>query len=88
MSSTWALFERYLVAVTVFVDDVVSAVAGPQHPLAHQLLARYLQVVGEPQARAQVQETCGPVAAVLSELSRLVVPGEHVVVVVPALSQR
>lgn len=65
----------------------VSAVASPQQAFPDQVIRRLFQVVGEPQLGAAVQEEGAEVEAVVAQLRRLVVPGEHVMVVVPALAQ-
>ncbi|KAJ8894215.1 hypothetical protein PR048_006825, partial [Dryococelus australis] len=65
----------------------VASIPVPLYHFLHQLLGRTLEVVRPAYFGEQVQVEGGYVEGVVSQLSRLVVPGEDMVVVVPALSQ-
>lgn len=67
-----------------FVGAVARALNSPlDHRRRH-----CLQVVGQPDARAEVNEVSGRVDAVVPDFRRFVIPGKHVVKIVPALAKR
>lgn len=51
-----------------------------------KVLRRFLQVVRPANLGEKVQPECGHVDGVLAQLGRLVVPGKHVVIVVPTFA--
>jgi hypothetical protein len=65
--------------------ELSGTVSRPVHSFHDHLFGGGLQIVGPADRSHQIQEPGGQIAAVLSELSRLVVPRECVMVVVPSL---
>jgi len=67
---------------------MVAAITGTVDSAANHLLCDHLAVIGPAQPCKKVDEGSGEVQRVMAQLSCLVVIWEHVVIVVPALTQR
>jgi len=68
--------------------QLARTVAGAQGSLVHQFGGNGLQVVGPTDQRERVDEQGGQVQLVVEQFGVLVVPGERMVIVVPAVAAR
>ena len=65
-----------------------STIAFIRADLLDEFLARRLEIIGQSEPSHRLDESRAGIQAPSGQLSRFVVPGEDVVVVVPALAQR
>lgn len=80
----------HLVLILILVTPApgrVATIAGALHTLLHNFLRHRLQIVRPPNLGEEIDERRRHVHPVVAELGRLVVPGEHVVIVVPSLAE-
>ena len=65
----------------------MAAVTSYFHSFVHQASGYHFQVVRRPDLREKINERCRYVESVVAQLTRLVAPREHAMIIVPALPE-
>lgn len=68
--------------------EIVCAVARTQSPLTDHRIGNDFQIIRPAHPGEEIDETGGEIKHIIAQFGGLVIPGEHMVVVVPALADR
>ena len=88
-----AMHHRCLVLVFlrlicgILAPDFMGAVTSSFDFFLHYVSGYHFQIVRPANLRAKINERCRYVESIVAQLGRLVVPREHVVIIVPALPE-